>query len=99
MEEPSLLQQPQYEVGESLEGTRRLPLNLVAPNPRQNRQAFDAQALEELADSIRQEDVLQPILVRSQKGRRFIYSGGSRQVEGHPDGQFGEHPRDHHRAR
>lgn len=64
--------------GEALDGARLLPLDLIDPNPRQNRQAFDVQALEELADSIRQEGVLQPILVRPQEGGRFIIVAGER---------------------
>ncbi len=35
--------------GTEIEGARRLPIDLVDPNPFQPRQAFDATALEELA--------------------------------------------------
>lgn len=41
-----------------------LPIENVAPNPRQPRKYFDEQAMEELRDSIAREGVLQPILVR-----------------------------------
>jgi len=41
-----------------------LPLNEISPNKDQPRKTFDEGALEELADSIRQHGVLQPLLVR-----------------------------------
>lgn len=41
-----------------------LPLNEIIPNKDQPRKTFDEGALEELADSIRQHGVLQPLLVR-----------------------------------
>ncbi len=41
-----------------------LPVGTIAPNTRQPRQDFDEQALEELAASIREVGVLQPVVVR-----------------------------------
>jgi ParB family chromosome partitioning protein len=52
------------EPGTELAGARALPLALIAVNPAQPRQVFDAEALDELAASIRQHGVLQPIVVR-----------------------------------
>jgi len=46
------------------ERVRDLPLDRIHPNPRQPRTEFDAAALAELADSIRAQGVLQPVLVR-----------------------------------
>ncbi|MEO5363894.1 MAG: ParB/RepB/Spo0J family partition protein [Magnetococcus sp. DMHC-8] len=46
------------------ENIRLLPLERIQPNPRQPRGDMDAVALEELAESIREQGVLQPILVR-----------------------------------
>ncbi len=42
----------------------KLPLALIHPNPQQPRRSFDEKALEELADSIRRQGLLQPLLVR-----------------------------------
>lgn len=42
----------------------RLPLDLIAPNPRQPRRAFDEHSLLALAASIRQHGLLQPVTVR-----------------------------------
>lgn len=41
-----------------------LPLDAIVPNPRQPRQVFDEEDLEELSSSIREVGLLQPIVVR-----------------------------------
>ena len=41
-----------------------IPVGAVTPNPRQPRQAFDEETLEELAASIRAVGLLQPVVVR-----------------------------------
>ncbi len=56
---------------------RLLPLEKVYPNPNQPRKIFEKQALEELAQSIRENGVLQPVLVR-QIGSRFQIVSGER---------------------
>ena len=43
---------------------RRLPIDLLDPNPFQPRMHFDEDMLRDLAESIRTQGVLQPILVR-----------------------------------
>ncbi len=50
-------------VGDDL-ATSTLPINDIIPNKEQPRKTFDEAALEELAESIRQHGVLQPLLVR-----------------------------------
>lgn len=51
----------------------------ILPNPTQPRSAFDEEALDELADSIRQLGVIQPITVkRTQDGKYIIISGERR---------------------
>jgi ParB family chromosome partitioning protein len=42
-----------------------LPVGSISPNPKQPRQVFDEEALAELAHSVREIGVLQPIVVRS----------------------------------
>lgn len=42
-----------------------VPVTAISPNPRQPRRTFDEDALEELADSIREVGLLQPVVVRS----------------------------------
>jgi len=43
---------------------QELPIEAVSPNPRQPREVFDEEALEELADSIKEVGLLQPVVVR-----------------------------------
>lgn len=50
----------------------------IDPNPNQPRRRFDQAALKELADSIRQVGMLQPILVQEQNGRYQIIAGERR---------------------
>ncbi|HEV2529997.1 MAG TPA: ParB/RepB/Spo0J family partition protein [Thermomicrobiales bacterium] len=48
---------------------KEIELERIRPDPSQPRQTFDQERLEELADAIRQEGVLQPIVVRYEEGR------------------------------
>ncbi len=51
-------------------------LSLIKPNPQQPRQEFDDASLRELADSIREKGVLQPILAEAdQDGGYSIIAG------------------------
>lgn len=55
-----------------------LELDAVLPNPRQPRRHFDPEGLEELASSIREVGVLQPILVRETPGGYELVAGERR---------------------
>ena len=55
-----------------------LPVGSVHPNPRQPRRYFDPQALEELADSIGQYGILQPLTVRRVTGNYELVAGERR---------------------
>lgn len=55
-----------------------LPLSAVEANPDQPRQFLDPKALEELAASIRENGVLQPILVRRTEPGRYTLVAGER---------------------
>jgi ParB family chromosome partitioning protein len=57
---------------------QRIPLDLIAPNPRQPRKAFGEAELRELADSLRAHGVLQPVLVRPLAGGRYELLAGER---------------------
>jgi ParB family chromosome partitioning protein len=48
---------------------RVLPIALLRPNPFQPRENFDPEALEELANSIRDKGIIQPIIVRPTPGQ------------------------------
>jgi ParB family chromosome partitioning protein len=56
---------------------RELPIGKILPNPAQPRLSYDEESLTELADSIREHGVLQPILVRP-SGAKFELIAGER---------------------
>lgn len=57
-----------------------LPVEVISPNPDQPRKDFDPKALQELADSIRQKGIIQPLIVRptGAAGRYEIVAGERR---------------------
>ncbi len=55
-----------------------IDIDLLTPNPRQPRTSIDEGTLEELAQSIRSNGVIQPILVRPSGGRYEIVAGERR---------------------
>ena len=57
---------------------RIVPLTSVEPNPDQPRKEFDSQALQELADSIKEQGVLQPLLVEGWASGYRIVAGERR---------------------
>jgi ParB family chromosome partitioning protein len=52
---------------------RRVPIEFLKPNPRNPRKNFAASELEELASSIREHGIIQPIVVRASKGATDSY--------------------------
>ena len=59
-------------------GVRIIPVNGIESNPEQPRLAFDEATLQELAASIREHGVLQPILVRPLGNNRYQLIAGER---------------------
>ena len=57
-----------------------VPLSKIVPNPYQPRKEFESEALSELADSIRQYGVLQPLLVAPGKDGTYILIAGERRL-------------------
>jgi ParB/RepB/Spo0J family partition protein len=69
------------EPGTGMEGARMLPVDKIDPNPYQSRQVFDVASLRELADSIREHGVIEPLIVRAseaEEGRYEIVAGERR---------------------
>ena len=58
----------------------QIPLSKIVPNPYQPRKEFESEALSELADSIRQYGVLQPLLVAPGKDDTYILIAGERRL-------------------
>src|SRR6202521_2490850 len=59
-------------------GLREIPVEAIRPNPWQPRTHFDEQELQELAQSIREHGVLQPVLVSQQPDGSFQLITGER---------------------
>ncbi len=70
---------PQSEgTGEPAVGFAWIPLDDIKPNPSQPRTNFDEASLEDLADSIREVGVLQPVLVRAREDGFELVAGERR---------------------
>jgi ParB family chromosome partitioning protein len=52
---------------------RRVPIEYVKPNPRNPRRHFSDTELDELAESIRQRGIIQPVVVRAVRGGKDAY--------------------------
>ena len=77
----ALLGETEKEVGvqpEDTEALREVPIDSVVPNPNQPRKSFDEDELNELAASIAQNGVLQPIVARQKDGVFQIVAGERR---------------------
>jgi ParB family chromosome partitioning protein len=57
---------------------RKLPLDVISPGPYQPRSIFDADRLEELAESIRHQGVIQPVVVRHAGDNEYQLIAGER---------------------
>jgi ParB family chromosome partitioning protein len=60
------------------ERVQRVPLNRIRPCPLQPRKDFSAEALRELADSIREQGIVQPLIVRERDGYFELIAGERR---------------------
>ena len=59
-------------------GVRDVDVDSIVPNPRQPRQALDPQALQELATSIKEQGLVQPVVVTQIEGRYQLLVGERR---------------------
>ncbi|MGY1826745.1 ParB/RepB/Spo0J family partition protein [Blastococcus sp. SYSU DS0541] len=59
---------------------REVSVDDVVPNPKQPRQVFDDEALEELTHSVKEFGLLQPIVVRESEGGRYELIMGERRL-------------------
>ena len=72
-EDASKKSEPELKTGEQM-----MKINMVEPNREQPRKKFEEDALLELADSIKQFGILQPLLVRKRKDYYEIIAGERR---------------------
>ena len=50
-----------------------VPIELVSPNPDQPRRSFDQELLDDLANSVREKGIIQPLIVRAKPGKDGEY--------------------------
>jgi ParB family chromosome partitioning protein len=75
----SALLAPVHDNGAARESElREIPVELIEPNPRQPRRDLDEAALVQLADSLRERGVLQPVLLRPVPGGTYELIAGER---------------------
>jgi ParB family transcriptional regulator, chromosome partitioning protein len=67
-------------LSDATQGVAEAPLDAIDPNPRQPRRSFTDGALHELARSIRELGILQPLLVRASVPGRFELIAGERRL-------------------
>src|SRR6266404_1730724 len=60
------------------ERVHRVPLERIRPCPLQPRKAFSPEALRELADSIKEQGIVQPLIVRERNGHLELIAGERR---------------------
>jgi len=60
------------------QGIFEIPLDLIGENPYQTRRTFDAAALNELAESIKESGLAQPVVVRPGENGRYVLVLGER---------------------
>ena len=74
------------------EGLASLPVAAIEPHPEQPRRQFDEAALEELATSIAERGVIQPVIVRPLAGGRYQLVAGERRWRAAQKAQLHEIP-------
>lgn len=70
--------EPETEASTMPRATRTLSIDQIIPNPNQPRRHFDADALEELASSIKNKGIIQPLVVRQKEGETYEIVAGER---------------------
>ncbi|MFN3555860.1 MAG: ParB/RepB/Spo0J family partition protein [Bacteroidales bacterium] len=76
--------QPRYDIEKDLHavGTvAHVPLDLIESNPYQPRTDFDEESLQELAASIKEQGVIQPVTIRKQGNGKFQLISGERRCK------------------
>jgi ParB family chromosome partitioning protein len=67
-------------VVENATGINRIPVDDIEPNPKQPRRDFDEQSLNDLANSIRLHDIIQPVTVSKLSSGKFRLISGERRL-------------------
>lgn len=74
-------QQPRTSPYETISSMNEIDVNFIEANPYQPRTRFDKEALDELADSIRVQGIIQPITVRQISKDKYQLISGERRLQ------------------
>lgn len=77
----ALIPSGQTKPGGDGSGITQIPVDLIQRNPRQPREKFDIEELDNLATSIREHGVLQPLIVSPGKNGIYILIAGERRLQ------------------
>jgi len=80
--ESEMQEDENFAQGDVAERIRELDVQAIDPNPYQPRKHFDEARLSELADSIREHGLLQPVVVVA-RGDRYLLVAGERRLRAH----------------
>lgn len=69
---------PEADETQSESGLHQLPVDLITPNPDQPRQNFNSEKMEELTDSIAEQGLIEPLLVRPKATEGYVLVAGER---------------------
>jgi ParB family chromosome partitioning protein len=69
---------PGSELPADRKGVLKVPISAIQPNPLQPRRSFETEGLHELADSIRQHGILQPLIVSQSPAGGYLLVVGER---------------------
>ena len=69
----------------NVSGEIEIDVNKLLPNPHQPRKEFDKEALQELADSIKEHGVISPVIVEKADGGNYYIIAGERRTRAVPD--------------
>src|SRR5215831_13515662 len=75
---PNANPQPDYPAVDSRDHVHRVRLDRIVPCPFQPRKDFPEESLRELADSIREQGIVQPLIVRERDGQLELIAGERR---------------------
>jgi len=75
---PNAIPQPDKSAAEPHDRVQRVPLDRIVPCPFQPRKDFPEESLKELADSIREQGIVQPLIVRERDGQLELIAGERR---------------------